>query len=126
MQIIGMLLGTCRLNLFYHGADQAIPDCGGGSRDHRDCHLWYLDLHLGLDECQQPEHQKHHDNLDAIVGGVPRVQSDVRFVLRGDNDADKHSLTFVDLATLRGAGDLQPAQRSSIHLRLSQSTEFSN
>ena len=53
--------------------------------------------YLGLDECQQPEHQKHHDNLDAIVGGVPRVQSDVRILLRGDNDADKHSLTFADL-----------------------------
>ena len=50
MQIIGMLLGI-RFYLFYYGADQAISDCRGGSRDHRDYHLWHLDVHLGLDEC---------------------------------------------------------------------------
>lgn len=112
MQIIGMLLGIAGLICFIMVLIKQFQTAGRftGSSG---CHLWYLDLHLGLDECQQSEHQKHHDNLDAIVGGVPRVQSDLRILLRGDNDADKHSLTSADLRCA-GAGDLQPAQRSSL------------
>ena len=56
--------------------------------------MYHLDFHLGLDECEQSEHQKHHDNLDVIVGSVRRVLSDVWVFLFTHNVADEHSLIF--------------------------------
>jgi hypothetical protein len=81
--------------LFHHGADQTVSECRRGPWHYWNNHLHHLDIHLGLDECHQSEHQEHHDDLDSVDCGSNCNQLDLRLVLRNHYDANKHPLKLL-------------------------------